>query len=77
MAEHLTRIESIIMDDLLGSFTNIIINPDEFEMFKNMAIKDSENSGFTSDEQFKRMLENMYNNMDTENTLEEDEGVEE
>jgi len=77
LAEHLTRIESIIMDDLLGSFTNIIITPDEFEMFKNMAIKDSENLGFASDEQFKRMLENMYNNMDTENTLEEDEEVEE
>ena len=77
LAEHLTRIESIIMDDLLGSFTNIIITPDEFEMFKDMAIKDSDNLGFASDEQFKRMLENMYNNMDTENTLEEDEEVEE
>ena len=56
LAEHLSRIESIIMDDLLGSFTNFRISPDEFELFKDMAVEDSKNLGFGDDEQFKKLL---------------------
>ena len=53
LAEHLNRIESLMMDDLLGSFTNISISPDEFIMFKDMVIDDLETQGYGEDEQFK------------------------
>ena len=74
LAEHLNRIESLMMDDLLGSFTNISISPDEFIMFKDMVIDDSETQGYGEDEQFKRLLENMHTNIEFEvDPAEEDE----
>ena len=77
LAEHLTRIESIVMDDLLGSFTNIRISSDEFEMFKDMAITDSENSGYGEDEMFKKLLTNMHQNMEFETDPTDDEELQE
>ena len=74
LAEHLNRIESLMMDDLLGSFTNISSSPDEFIMFKDMVIDDSETQGYGEDEQFKRLLENMHTNIEFEvDPAEEDE----
>lgn len=77
LAEHLNRIESLIMDDILGSFTNISISPDEFSMFKDMVIDDSETSGYTEDEQFKKLLENMHTNIEFEEDPTEDDDIEE
>ena len=77
LAEHLNRIESLIMDDLLGSFTNISISPDEFSMFKDMVIDDSETLGYREDEQFKKLLENMHTNIEFEEDPAEDDDVEE
>lgn len=76
LAEHLNRIESLIMDDLLGSFTNTSISPDEFSMFKDMVIEDSETSGYGEDEQFKRLLENMHTNIEFEEDPSEDDDLE-
>jgi hypothetical protein len=73
LAEHLNRIESLIMDDLLGSFTNISISPDEFSMFKDMVIEDSETLGYGEDEQFKKLLENMHTNIEFEEDPSEDD----
>tara|TARA_B100000700_G_scaffold331580_1_gene465765 strand:+ start:6945 stop:7778 length:834 start_codon:yes stop_codon:yes gene_type:complete len=73
LAEHLSRIESIVMDDLLGSFTNIRISPNEFELFKDMTINDSENLGYGDDEQFKKLLINMYKNMEIESDVDDDD----
>ena len=73
LPEHLSRIESIIMDDLLGSFTNFRISPDEFELFKDMAVEDSKNLGFGEDEQFKKLLQNMHDNMEHEGVPEDDD----
>ena len=73
LAEHLNRIESIVMDDLLGSFTNIRISSDEYEMFRDMAVTDSENSGYRDDEMFKKLLENMHKNMEFETDPSEDD----
>ena len=77
LAEHLNRIESLIMDDLLGSFTNISISPDEFSMFKDMVIEDSETLGYGEDEQFKKLLENMHTNIEFEEDPSEDDEAEE
>ena len=73
LAEHLSRIESIVMDDLLGSFTNIQITPEEYDIFKDMVVEDSEISGYSDDEQFKKLLHNIHQNIANEN-LEEDDG---
>ena len=77
LAEHLNRIESLIMDDLLGSFTNISISPDEFSMFRDMVIDDSETLGYGEDEQFKKLLENMHTNIEFEEDPAEDDDGEE
>ena len=77
LAEHLNRIESLIMDDLLGSFTNISISPDEFSMFRDMVIDDSETLGHGEDEQFKKLLENMHTNIEFEEDPAEDDDGEE
>lgn len=76
LAEHLSRIESLMMDDLLGSFTNITITPEDFEMFKDMTVKDSEELEYKDDEQFKKLLENMHKNMEFETDPSEDDEVE-
>lgn len=73
LAEHLTRIESIIMDDILGSFTNITITSSEFEMFKDMMIMDSEIIGYGEDEQFKKLLKNIHKNIGFEGNPEDDD----
>ena len=77
LAEHLNRIESLIMDDLLGSFTNITISPDEFSMLKDMVIEDSETLGYGEDEQFKKLLENMHTNIEFEEDPSEDDDAQE
>ena len=77
LAEHLNRIESLVMDDLLGSFTDISISPEEFAMFKNMVIDDSENLGYTEDKEFKKLLENMHKNVEFETDPSEDDELEE
>ena len=61
------------MDDLLDSFTNFRISPDEFELFKDMAVEDSKNLGFGEDEQFKKLLQNMHENMEHEGVPEDDD----
>lgn len=75
LAEHLNRIESLIMDDILGSFTNITISPEEFAMYKDMVIDDSKTLGYGEDEQFKKLLENMHTNIgyETDPTEDDDE----
>ena len=73
LAEHLSRIESIVMDDLLGSFSNIHITSDEFEIFKDMVVEDSEYSGYKDDAEFKKLLKNMHQNIANE-VLEEYDG---
>ena len=75
LAEHLSRIESVIMDDLFGSYTNFKISHDEFKLFKDMAVEDSENLRFGEDEQFKKLLQNMYTAMESEG-VPEDENLE-
>ena len=63
------------MDDLFGSYTNFKISPDEFKLFKDMAVEDSENLGFGEAEQFKKLLQNMYTAMESEG-VPEDENLE-
>ena len=76
LAEHLNRIESLIMDDLFGSFTNISVSPDEFSMFKDMVIDDSETLKHGEDEQFNKLLENMHTNIEFESVIPEEDEVE-
>jgi len=75
LAEHLSRIESIVMDDLLGSFSNIRVKPEEYEIFKEMVVEDSEFSGYSDDDQFKILLQNIHQNIADE-VLEEDDNDE-
>ena len=77
LAEHLNRIESLVMDDLLGSFTNISISPEEFTMFKNMVTDDSENLGYAEDKEFNKLLENMHKNVEFETDPAEDDEINE
>ena len=76
LAEHLNRIESLIMDDLFGSFTNITVSPDEFSMFKDMVIDDSQTLKHGEDEQFNKLLENMHTNIGFESDIPEEDEVE-
>ena len=76
LAEHLNRIESLIMDDLFGSFTNISVSPDEFSMFKDMVIDDSQTLKHGEDEQFNKLLENMHTNIEFESDIPEADEVE-
>ena len=73
LGEHLARIESIVMDDLLGSFTNIRVSPSEFEMFKDMAISDSEHLGYRDEAMFNKLIKKMHKNMEYEANPEDDE----
>ena len=73
LAEHLSRIESVVMDDMMGSYTNFRITLDEYEMFKDMVVSDSENLGFDNDENFKLLLKNMHSNMHDEGVPEDEE----
>ena len=66
LAEHLSRIESIVMDDLLGSFSNIRINYDDYSMLKEMVESDSETLGYSTDNNFKKFLTNRHTNMNLE-----------
>jgi hypothetical protein len=65
------------MDDLLGSFTNITISPEEFAMFKNMVTDDSENLGYAEDKEFNKLLENMHKNVEFETDPAEDDDINE
>lgn len=66
LAEHLSRIESIVMDDLMGSYTNFKITPDEYSLFSEMVKSDGESLEYSEDDQFKLLLENMFKNMQDE-----------
>ena len=66
LAEHLSRIESIVMDDMMGSFTNIKIHPDEYSMFKEMIELDAEKEEYNDDKFFKKLLTNIHANMEHE-----------
>lgn len=66
LAEHLARIESIVMDDLMGSFSNLKVTPSEYEMFKDMVVSDGQMLDYSEDEQFKLLLENIHKNMQDE-----------
>ena len=46
LAEHLSRIESIVMDDLMGSYSNIKVHPDENHLFKYMIESDAIKYGY-------------------------------
>ena len=61
------------MDDLLGSFTNIRVTPDEFELLTEMAIDDSEKLGYREDKNFKNLLKEMHKNMQSEVDASEDD----
>ena len=76
LAEHLSRIENIVMDDLLGSFTNFTIKPTEYEILKDMVIKDSEEIGYGDDELFEKLLLNIHKNMALEIVSEDDDELE-
>ena len=69
LAEHLSRIESIVMDDLMGSFTNIKIDQGEFEMFKDMVVSDSTNLGYSDDDNFNKLLTNMHDTFESDFAL--------
>jgi hypothetical protein len=71
LAEHLSRIESIVMDDMMGSFSNIKIHPDEYSMFKEMVELDAEDE-YSDDKFFKKLLTNIHANMDYEDTQDAD-----
>ena len=66
LAEHLSRIESIVMDDMMGSFSNVKVTPNEYELFKDMVISDGQMLGYSEDEKFKLLLENIHKNMQEE-----------
>jgi hypothetical protein len=66
LAEHLSRIESIVMDDLMGSFSNLKVTTSEYEMFKDMVVSDGQMLDYSEDEQFKLLLENIHKNMHDE-----------
>jgi len=66
LAEHLARIESIVMDDLMGSFSNLKVTLSEYEMFKDMVVSDGQMLDYSEDEQFKLLLENIHKNMQDE-----------
>jgi hypothetical protein len=66
LAEHLARIESIVMDDLLGSFSNLRVTPSEYEMFKDMVVSDGQMLDYSEDDNFKLLLENIHKNMHDE-----------
>ena len=66
LAEHLARIESIVMDDLLGSFSNLRVTPSEYEMFKDMVVSDGQMLDYREDDNFKLLLENIHKNMHDE-----------
>jgi len=71
LAEHLSRIESILMGDLLGSFTNLKLHPDEYSMFKEMIELDAEDD-YSDDKLFKKLLTNIHANMGYEDTSDAD-----
>jgi hypothetical protein len=76
LAEHLSRIESIVMDDILGSFSNIKVHPDEYSMFKEMVEIDAEKNEYSDDEFFKILLTNIHGNMGKEEVPDsEDENI--
>ncbi len=72
LAEHLSRIESIVMDDFLGSFSDEKIHPDEYLIFKEMIESDAEKDGYENDESFKTLLKNIHINMNNETEPVED-----
>ena len=66
LAEHLSRIESIVMDDLMGSFSNLKVTTSEYEMFKDMVVSDGQMLDYSEDDNFKLLLENIHKNMHDE-----------
>ena len=76
LAEHLSRIESIVMDDLMGSFSNIKVHPDEYALFKDMIEADAIKDGYSNDENFKILLSNIQEQMKSEILTPDEEEIE-
>ena len=66
LAEHLSRIETVVMDDLMGSFSNIKVHPDEYALFKDMIESDALKDGYSDDENFKSLLLSIQEQMKSE-----------
>ena len=77
LAEHLSRIESIVMDDLMGSFSNIKVHPDEYALFKDMIEVDAIKDGYSDDDNFKTLLSNIQEQMKSEILSPDEEEIEE
>ena len=73
LSEHLTRIECIVMDDLMGSFSNIRITKKEVEDLKSIVIDDGDDLGVTQEDGFKKLLANIKSSMQEEDLLSEEE----
>ena len=77
LAEHLSRIESIVMDYLMGSFSNIKVHPDEYALFKDMIEVDAIKDGYSDDDNFKTLLSNIQEQMKSEILSPDEEEIEE
>ena len=66
LAEHLSRIECIVMDDLFGSFSNFTITGADYDIIRQMVESDIESMGFTGNDTFTLLLQNMQTNMENE-----------
>ena len=66
LAEHLSRIECIVMDDLFGSFSNFTISGADYDIIRQMVESDIESMGFTGNDTFTLLLQNMQTNMEDE-----------
>ena len=66
LAEHLSRIECIVMDDLFGSFSNFTISGADYDIIRQMVESDIESMGFTENDTFTLLLQNMQTNMENE-----------
>lgn len=59
MSEHLSRIECILMDDFLGSFSNVKFSNEEIATITGMVESDAEELGVSDDGNFKVLLNNI------------------
>lgn len=74
LAEHLGRIESIVMDDLIGSFSNLKISYEDYSILKDMVEKDAKTLDYYEDHNFKKLLSNINQNMRLEEINSNEDG---
>ena len=77
LAEHLSRIETIVMDDLMGSFSNIRVLPEQYVIFKDMIEEDAEKDGYINDNNFQVLLSQIQKQIESEKIIEDDDGEKE